>query len=710
MIATLALSPAAGSAEETADVGIFWLTQIPGDRVDGPAKAPAVNHDGTVFAFSSAASNLVSDDVDDNGRFDIFVHEPATGTTVRVTKAVDGSDSDEDSTRPSLSDSARLVVFESDASNLVTDDPNGFTRDVFLHDRATDETTLLTPGGSATSTRARITGPGEYVVFQSWANNLVPDDKNRSSDIFVVDIDTGGLERVSVGTDGAEANGGSTNPSITDDGRLVAFYSAATNLVDDGGGAGYFVRDRSTGATMRVSVNSFGQPLTGELFVLNGIEISGDGSTVAFTYGGSDIDGTATIGVFAPDLAAGSTERVSETDDDTAADRRSVNPSVSDDGSRIAFKSSLAFGRASISYVRDRREGTTATPLRSEKTGQVGGQTSNRPIISGDGSTLTFTSPFDIDSEITFFARGFTPDEVFGARLGTLAPDDLCDGVPVTIRGSGTIEGSAAADVIAGSEGPDTIEGGLGPDLICGRGDDDTISGGPGDDSILGEAGADDLIGNGGSDRIKGGPGPDVIEGRDGPDRLLGGSDDDEIKGGEGDDLLEGDAGTDVLRGGNGDDTISGGLGADLVFGGPDARDRVSYRGHPCGVRVVLDDKANDGCPGEGDRIDPSIEDVVGSDFDDVVIGSDANNNFAGSAGADRLVGRGGDDRLDGGDGPDLLNGGTGRNTLEGGFGDDSLVGGPENDRLIGEGGGGDFCNGNGGDDFLRGCEILPTP
>jgi Tol biopolymer transport system component len=190
-------------------------------------------------AFASYASNLVSGDT--NGYWDIFVHDRQSGQTERVSLASGGSQGNNHSDSPSISANGRYVAFGSNASNLVAVDTNGYA-DIFIHDRTTDETTLISLAsdgtqGNGLSWYPSISADGRYVAFYSEAGNLFPGDTNGIKDVFVRDIQTGTTTRVSVASDGTEGNWYSWNPSISADGRYVAFESEASNLVDgDTGG------------------------------------------------------------------------------------------------------------------------------------------------------------------------------------------------------------------------------------------------------------------------------------------------------------------------------------------------------------------------------------------------------------------------------------------------------------------------------------------
>ena len=162
----------------------------------------------------------------------------------------------------SLSADGRFVAFESDATNLVAGDSNGFT-DVFVHDRQTGATTRISVSsagvqGDLPSYKPKISDDGRFVSFNSIASNLVAGDTNGTSDSFVHDRQTGTTTRVSVDSAGVQGNRNSLETAISGDGRFVAFNSEATNLVTGDTNAQFdvFVHDRQTSTTTRVSVDS----------------------------------------------------------------------------------------------------------------------------------------------------------------------------------------------------------------------------------------------------------------------------------------------------------------------------------------------------------------------------------------------------------------------------------------------------------------------
>ena len=318
-----------------------------GSQGNGGCYKPAISADGQVVAFSSKSTNLVSGDT--NNVYDVFVHERASGVTLRVSVDSFGGQGNDASgiLAVSISEDGQIVEFESLASNLVSGDTNG-NHDVFVHDRATGVTERVSVDssgaqGNGDSYHSSITGDGRYVAFSSAAGNLVSGDTNGSYDVFVHDRVTGITERVSVDSTGAEGNqhSGEFRVTISDDGQLVAFDSEASNLVpgDANGYLDIFVHDRGTGVTQRVSVDSTGAEGNGNNY---DSAISAGGRFVAFQSLATNLvsgDTNATYDMFVHDLSTGDTERVSVDSNGAQADRDSWYPSISKDGSIVGFSS-----------------------------------------------------------------------------------------------------------------------------------------------------------------------------------------------------------------------------------------------------------------------------------------------------------------------------------------------------------------------------------
>jgi autotransporter-associated beta strand protein len=334
--------------EGTTEAASLRAAYAPALGGSGHSEYTSVNSDGRYVAFTSAASNLVAGDT--NGSTDIFVKDRTTGSITRVSTDSAGAQANSGSSgAPSISSDGRYVAFRSDASNLVAGDTNGQS-DIFVKDRTTGITTRV----STDSAGAQATGPGSdgpsissdgrYVAFSSDASNLVAGDTNGQPDIFVKDRTTGSITRVSTDSAGAQATGGmSFSPSISSDGRYVAFSSSASNLVagDTNGFTDIFVKDRATGSITRVSTDSAGAQATGGHS--NVPSISSDGRYVAFPSDASNLVAGDTNGlwdIFVKDRTTGSITRVStDSAGAQATGGHSARASISSDGRYVAFRS-----------------------------------------------------------------------------------------------------------------------------------------------------------------------------------------------------------------------------------------------------------------------------------------------------------------------------------------------------------------------------------
>lgn len=194
----------------------------------------SVSADGRYVAFRSEASDLVAGDA--NGKRDIFVRDMTAGTTRLVSVSSAGAQGNGDSDSPSISSDGRYVVFSSESTNFAGNDING-ARDVFVYDLQTNTTTLIsvnqlrTASANGASSEPTISQEGRYVAFTSGASDLVTGDNNNSSDIFLYDIETGAINLISVNTAGAPAQGNSRDAFVAPGGQFIAFSSDAIDLV-----------------------------------------------------------------------------------------------------------------------------------------------------------------------------------------------------------------------------------------------------------------------------------------------------------------------------------------------------------------------------------------------------------------------------------------------------------------------------------------------
>ncbi|MFN2543370.1 MAG: S8 family serine peptidase [Actinomycetota bacterium] len=256
-----------------------------GTQGNQPSSTPSVSQDGGSIAFASTASNLVPGDT--NARGDIFVKDRQTGDLTRVVNG-SGVQPNGTSSAPSISGNGRYVAFISTAANLVAGDTNS-RADVFRADMSTSPPTILrvstsAGGGQATNNSATpsISADGQFVAFSSTANNLVPGDTNARTDVFVKNTATGAVVRM-VSTSGVQPNNNSAGPSISGNGQYVAFTSSATNLVpgDTNARDDVFVADATTSPTT-VNRVDVGPGAVQANNTSSSPDISADGTAVTF--------------------------------------------------------------------------------------------------------------------------------------------------------------------------------------------------------------------------------------------------------------------------------------------------------------------------------------------------------------------------------------------------------------------------------------------
>ncbi|RMH77160.1 MAG: hypothetical protein D6683_09270 [Actinomyces sp.] len=238
---------------------------VNGGSGNGRSFVPEISGDGRYVAFESEASNLISKEThgfdDTNDKWDIFLWDRDTDTIERISVNFALGNADNNSFRPRISGDGRYVAFESFASNIVFGDTNDVA-DVFVYDRQLQQMdrASVPNAGVALDSNGRSAGvsvsdDGKKVVFQSWAGNLVAGDTNGVADVFLFDMDTKVVERISVG-EGGEGNGDSLFPAISGDGSVVVFETIASNLEsgDDDGYWDAFAYDTTTRTLAPASV------------------------------------------------------------------------------------------------------------------------------------------------------------------------------------------------------------------------------------------------------------------------------------------------------------------------------------------------------------------------------------------------------------------------------------------------------------------------
>ena len=445
--------------------------RVPGSNANfGSSVDPVVNDDGTVVAFESTANNLVEDS---GPSFrNVFVRDLVLETTSLRSERLENGNSED----VAISGDGSTVAFESGAPDLVTGDFNG-DRDIFVRSTFTDEPTELASRVAPTNATATpdrssqfapqnqsVSANGRFIVFESTANNIVPGDDNSTLDVFRYDLLNDVVELVSINRDGSgTGNNASENPVISADGSIVAFESSATDLTDDSTSPlrDVFVRNFDTGETSLVSINFDGNG-SGIGGSSSEPVISADGNVIAFTSSANNLlPGISGSQVYVRNLNETTTTlvSVSATDPTVGANGQIFDVVISDDGSVVAFSSSstdLSLQDQDSGpdiFARDLTSSTTIL-VSAGLDGNSGDGSSTLPIISGDGSTIVFSSTATdltglVNSPtIDLFARNIETGTTFlvnefndpaGSTSGTFRnPDISFDGSRVVFQSTST--------------------------------------------------------------------------------------------------------------------------------------------------------------------------------------------------------------------------------------------------------------------------------
>jgi Ca2+-binding RTX toxin-like protein len=602
--------------------GVQRITVSPSGEQSNAATydAGSFSADGRLLVFSSAASNLV--DGDTNGQNDLFLHEAGVGLQ-RLAVAPGGAQANGSSTSPVISANGRYVTFASQASNLVPGDTNNLG-DIFLLDRQTGDVELIskaTDGRQANSGSGTggVSDDGRYVAFWSYASNLVDGDTNNATDVFVRDRVTGTTKRISETAAGGQGNGLSQQARISSDGRYVAFETDATNLIDGdtNGTRDVVVKDLQSGALDTASVNTAGEQVraTGGASLAS---ISADGRFVVMSAFDSNlVPGDNNVGYdgFVRDRQANTTERVTLRSDGRAISGYAYPSTISADGRYVAFYSYGGFLSDDDGFfVRDRQTNTTTTAITATD-GATPNNTAGSLAMSADGHAISVATSASnlVDGD----TNGYS--DVFTGPLGT------------------------AVSVTAPAPPK--------PDLVWDV---------PADAPSVAKTG--DAIGYALTLRNSGADASGVSVAVDLPDGVV----------------------VDKASIGGGSCTASGGrvtcsVGA-LAASGEIALSLRLYatKAGELSVPVVASSTEGDAQPADNTvtrtlTVGGPDCTIVGTPGDDVLIGTD---------GDDVICGLGGNDTLRGGPGNDLLLGGDGDDTLSGGAGDDRMDGGTGRDTV----------------------------
>jgi hypothetical protein len=423
-------------------------------------------------AFESIASDLVEGDTNST---DIFVRDLVAGTTIRASTDSDGNQADDFSEAPSISGDGRYVAFVSHAKNLVADDTDYYA-DIFLKDLVDGTTIRVSTDSSGTAAGGAcaapsISGDGRYVAFQSIAANLTSGDTNGKVDIFVKDLESGTVTIASSDSSGSPANSYSYDAAISGDGRYVAFRSNASNLVADDTNYVFdvFVKDLVSGVTTRASTDSDGNQGNDESW---DARITSDGRYVTFSSSASNLVANDTNGsseAFAKDLWTGATTRLTANPQTDQRQLAGVDADLSDDGRYVVFDTYNAVVDDDTNQVEDiyLKDLLSGETVRVSlaDTGAQANYDSYYPSISADGRYITFQSKA---TNLVSADSTYSAD-VFRVWNPLLAPE-------ITLYGSTVAENQSAGTVVGAFSTGANPSGTFSYSLVSGDGDSDNAA------------------------------------------------------------------------------------------------------------------------------------------------------------------------------------------------------------------------------------------
>lgn len=310
----------------------------------------------------------------------------------------------DNSSKPAISGDGSRIAFQSTRSDLIAIDPDEHV-DVFVKDIRTNRiylaSSILTPTGvikgNDESSRPSLSEEGRYVAFQSRATNLSDVDNDSLLDIYVADLSDGSIRLISTDGAGVKAVGDCERPSISGDGKKVVFYSRGSSFGEPSAQNQIFVKDLDSGELTLISKNTSGTIGNGGSI---GPRISLDGNWVTFltlstnlTAGG--IDGDSVFDVYRINLDSGDLDLVSQTEVGVKGTAASLSASISENGQRVCFRSkSLEFDGDSIDdvFVKDYSDGGKLILVSQTENAIKGLADSSRPNISNDGEFVVFFS------------------------------------------------------------------------------------------------------------------------------------------------------------------------------------------------------------------------------------------------------------------------------------------------------------------------------
>lgn len=449
LIPVLSYSTTAAAIGETISIG----SKVGDQNAYASTTWPAISADGRYISLTATAGFLQH----------VFLYDRFTRTSRDLTAAGNNI-----SLASDISANGRFVAFRSSANNLVSKDGNGAVADIFVQDVATGKNELASMAfdgshANGESHFAALSADNQFVAFSSSASNLVNKDTNNAADIFLYNRNTGKNTRVSVSSTGAEAALGVNNSvvDISADGHFVVFTSFSNNLATgDNNNEDVFLRDVKNGTTTWVS-----RPIRNTGFDGGSRypSISADGRYIAFASSSSKlVAGDAddvNSDIFVYDRVKKTSEKITQN-----ADGSSIYPSISADGRFVGFMSQASNLAANDtngawdSFIYDRSKGkmnrANVSPNNAQSSGDLSLVLQSRPMLSADGRFMAFESgakDLTADDTDTAYTDVFLRDRLLNKQktaniaVAMTAPNNILKGQPFTYTLTVSNKGPATA-------------------------------------------------------------------------------------------------------------------------------------------------------------------------------------------------------------------------------------------------------------------------
>jgi uncharacterized repeat protein (TIGR01451 family) len=382
-----------------------------------------VSADGTKVIFTTYSTNLLASDTDTLR--DVYVKDVTTGALTLASVSESGAKGNDESFAASISDDGTLVAFDSNATNLDPADTEYLT-DVYVKNLDSGDLSVVSTSddgvkGNGTSGNGILSGNGKTIVFNSAATNLDPADTTSLFDVYLKNLTTGDVVLVSTNDSGVKGNGESFSAIPSADGSKVAFISTATNLdpADTDSLMDVYVKDLATGNITLATTNDSGVKGNAEVR-FTWAALSADGTAVAFETTSTNLDPNdrdSISDVYVKNLATGDLQLASVNANGVKGNLISEYPSLSADGTMVAFQS-LASNLDPIDrnnpdiYVKNLTTGDLVLASTNDAGTRSGNETSFFPSLTPDGNRV-----------------------VFGSRAGNFDPaDPLRDSIDVYLK------------------------------------------------------------------------------------------------------------------------------------------------------------------------------------------------------------------------------------------------------------------------------------